>query len=229
MAGVDADNVPRMTIDEARKRHLRGILASGDAGAADGAMCELLDVTEPEKFDAADLLPVLDAIERLGIEGRSLMSESFLLFAERFSAASVPVLVRRMKQFPAAWTSQLCATVIHELWAYEPDARRYLERDAAVEALAGTVAAASHIQSSDVGPAVRTLHEWATLEPLPEAGPALAGLLMKAADEPSPNADLLREARETLEANGQSQLLAPARDRAQSLPAGHPLRVVLGL
>lgn len=39
----------------------------------------------------------------------------------------------------------------------------------------------------------------------------------------------LRQARQTLEANGQSDLRAPARARAKSLPADHPLRVALGL
>ena len=157
------------------------------------------------------------------------MAESFLHYAEAFPAVSVPVLIQRVKRLPAAWTSQLCAAVISEILAYEPDGRRYIERDAAVDALAGTIAAASRVQSPVVGSAVRALHAWAEREPLLKAGPALAGLLVKAAEEPSPNDDLIRRARETLEANGQSDLLAPARERAKSLPADHPLRVALGL
>lgn len=216
-------------MDDSEKRRLRQALASGDVDAADDAMSSLLDLSDAQELDPNDLLASLDAMERLGRAGQGRMFESFLHFAERFPAVSVPVLVRHMKRSPAAWSSQLCATVIYELLAYEPDGRRHIERDAAVEALAGTVAAASHGKSSDVDAAVSALHQWAKHEPLPEAGSALADLLVKAADEPSPDKDLIREAREVLEANGQSDLLAPARERAKSLPADHPLRIALGL
>jgi hypothetical protein len=215
-------------MDDSEKRRLRQALASGDVGAADDAMLKLIGVSDAQELDPDDLLASLDAMERLGTRGQGRMFESFLHFAERFPAVSVPVLVQRMKQFPVAWTSELCATVIYELLAYKPDGRRYIEQDATVEALVGMVAAAPHGQSSVADAAVSALHEWAKREPLPEAGLALAGLLVKAADEPSPDKDLIREARETLEASGQSDLLAPARDRARSLPADHPLRIALG-
>lgn len=216
-------------IDESEKRRLRQALDVGDVDAADQAMTLLLDVSDARELDPNDLLASLNAMDRLGIPGQGRMFELFLLFAERFPAVSVPVLVQRMKQFPAAWTSQLCAAVIAELLASDPDWRHSIEKATTVEALAGTVAAAPKVQASAVGSSIDAIHDWATHEPLPEAGPALAGLLVKAADEPSPDEDILRQARETLEANGQSDLLAPARERAKSLPADHPLRVALGL
>ena len=216
-------------MDDSEKQRLREALASGDAAVADDAMSCLLGVSDAEQLDANDLLASLDAMDRLGAAGQSLMFEPFLQYAGQFPAVSVPVLVQRMKRFPAAWTSQLCATVIAELIAYDPDWRRYVDKGATVAALAGTVASAPTVQASSVGAALDAIHDWATHEPLPDAGPALAGLLVKAADEPSPNEDLIRKARETLETNGQGDLLAPARARAKSLPADHPLRVALGL
>jgi hypothetical protein len=61
-------------------------------------------------------------------------------------------------------------------------------------------------------------------EPLPETGPAIVKLLIRAADKESPKEDVLRLASEILEQNGQADLLSQVGERAQSLPSNHPLR-----
>jgi hypothetical protein len=202
----------------------REALRNGDVDEADRAMSELLDVASMEMLDPSDLIASLEAMERLGEPGQARMFEPFIMFAARFPEASVPVLTECLRRSPLSWSGRLSAAVIHEVLQNVPGGRAHMDREAVVEALAGAVDAAASAGTEFAREVVKTLHDWAAWEPLPEAGPAIERLLMRTADEEAPKEYVARLARETLEANGQSSLLSRVRERATSLPPDHPLQ-----
>jgi hypothetical protein len=214
-----------MTKDD--KERLREILLHGNLVEADGAMSQLLDVVSAEMLDPRDLVASLDAMERLGEPGQARMFEPFVLFASRFPEVSIPMLTESLRRSPLSWTGRLSAAVIHEVLQHVPGGRAHVDRDAVVSALSAAVDAAAGKCTDFAREVITTLHDWAAREPLPEAGPAIVRLLMRAADEKSPKEDMLRLARETLEVNGQSALLSQVRERAKSLPSNHPLQSVI--
>jgi hypothetical protein len=206
------------------KQQLRKSLENGDIEAADQAMSQLLDVPAPEMLDPSDLIASLDAMERLGEPGQARMFEAFLMFASRWPQVTVPLLVDRINRSPLDWSGRLAAAVIHEVLQNVPDGRKYIDRGAVVAALAHAVDAAASNGVDQAREAITALHDWSLQEQLPEAGQTIVRLLMRAAEEESPKEYILRLARETLEANGQSSLLVPVKERAKQLPSDHPLR-----
>jgi hypothetical protein len=211
-------------MNEDEKEQLRNLLLHGNLDEADAAMSRLLDIAKAEELDPRDLVASLEAMERLGEPGQARMFEPFVLFASRFPEVSVPVLTERLRRSPLSWTGRLSAAVIHEVLQNVPGGRAHVDREAVVSALSDAVDAAARGCVDSAQEAITTLHDWATREPLPEIGPAIVRLLMRAADKESPKEDVLRLAREILELNGQAALLSQVRERAQLLPSDHPLR-----
>jgi hypothetical protein len=216
-----------MGVNPGERERLREELRTGNVDEADVAMSLLLDVESPESLSEQDFAASLDAMERLGEPGQARMFETFTLLASRFPEVSVPVVVEALARSPLGWSGKLSAAVIREVLEYAPGGRAYLDRGQVVPVLAGAVDAAAQTGTDSGVEAIRTLHDWSAHEPLPEAGPAIANWLLRAADEDEPNEYFLRLARETLEANNQLSLLAQVREQAKSLPPDHPLRRVL--
>jgi len=216
-----------VNMDKHDEEKLREALRSGDVDEADAAMSRLLDIASPEMLDPNDLVASLQAMERLGEPGQAQMFEPFILLASRFPQVSVPVLLDCLNRSPLSSSGRLSVAVIHEVLENVPGGRAQLDRRTTVAALLGAVEAAAHTRTDLAPEAVTALHDWAAREPLPEAGPALAKWLLRAADEQSPNEYLLRLARETLEANSQVSLLSKVRERAQSLSPDHALRLAI--
>lgn len=210
-------------MDSTERERLRTDLRGDDVGAADAAMLALLDALDPADLDPGDVTDALDAMDRLGGAAQASMFESFMLLAARFPGVTLPVLVRRLVSEPRAWSAGLAAGVIHEL----RDAGAAVPREQVVPALAAVVQAAAGDPWTAPAEAVDVLRDWTQSEPLPEAGPAIAHWLLRAADQTAPDEQVLRSGRETLEASGQESLLAKVRERAASLTADHPLRLAL--
>jgi hypothetical protein len=211
-------------MSENQKERLRNLLLHGNLDEADAAMSRLLDAASAEELDPRDLVLSLDAMERLEQPGQARMFEPFILFASRFPEISIPVLTECLHRSPLSWTGRLSAAVIHEVLQNVPAGRAYVDRDAVVSALSDAVNAAASGSIDFAREAITTLHGWAAREPLPETGPAIVKLLIRAADKESPKEDVLRLASEILEQNGQADLLSQVGERAQSLPSNHPLR-----
>jgi hypothetical protein len=211
-------------MNENEKARLRNLLLHGNLDETDATMSRLLDAASAEELDPRDLVASLDAMERLGESGQARMFEPFVLFASRFPEVSVPVLTGCLRRSPLSWTGRLSAAVIHEVLQHVPGGRAHVDRDEVVAALSHAVDAAASGCVNSARQAITTLRDWAAREPLPETGPAIVRLLIRAADKVSPNEDVLRLARETLELNGQAALLSQVRERAQSLFSDHPLR-----
>ena len=214
-------------MNEGDKERLRKALCNGNLVEADSAMSQLLDVANAEMLNPRDLVASLDAMERLGEPGQARMFEPFILFASRFPEVSIPVLTECLRRSPLSWTGRLSAAIIHEVLQYVPESHGRMDGGAVVSALSGAVDAAAFVCTDFAREAITTLHDWAERKPLPEAGPAIVRLLMRAIDEKSPKEYVLRLARETLEMNGQSALLSQVHDCANSLPPNHPLQRVI--
>jgi len=210
-------------MDSTERERLRTALRGDDVEAADAAMLGLLDALDPAELDPGDVADALDAMDRLGGAAQASMFESFMLLAERFPEVTLPVLVQRLVSQPRAWSAGLAAGVIREL----REEGKPVPREQVVPALAGVVEAAAGDPWTAPAEAVGALQEWAASEPLPEAGPAVAHWLLRAADESAPDEHALRSGRETLEASGQESLLADVRERAAALAGDHPLRRAL--
>jgi hypothetical protein len=178
-------------------------------------------------LDPRDIIASLEAMERLGEPGQARMFEPFIMFVSRFPKVSVPVLTECLRRSKLAWPGRLSAAAIHEVLENVPSGRAQIDRGAVVEALSSALDAAASAGVDSAREVITTLHDWAVREPLPEAGPAIARLLMRAAKERSPKEYVLRLACETLEANSQKSLLSQVQERARSLPPNHALTRVI--
>lgn len=208
------------------RQRLRDDLLRGDVEKATRAMCLLLESENPEEIDPVDVIAAMDAMERLGTRGLSRMSESFLLYVTQHAPVTLPVVVETLERRPLSWPGRLSAAVVSEVLNYVPGGQSLLDRGRIVSALIRGVESAGGSESARE--LVGTLREFARREPVPEAGSALVGLLLRAADEDDPNRLVLDEAIEILRSSGQFPLLAPIHTRAAGLPPHHPLRQALG-
>lgn len=210
-----------------RRDELREALRSGDVNAADAAMNELL-APGSAATQTEDIALVLDAIDRLGTPALSRMGETFLLLAQDQLPVALPAIVDRIERAPLSAAGNLAATVICELLEWRADGIAQLDRERALRALIAAAEQVSQTPCDRAWSAVHALALWAAREPIPEAGPALAGVVSQAASVDSPNRPLVRDAFDALRRSGQDPLLAPVRTRIAQLPATHPVRELLG-
>jgi hypothetical protein len=160
------------------------------------------------------------------------MFETFLLLVSRWPEVTVPALVRYIERSPLSWTARLAIAAIDEVLESVPNGRARIDRDAVVRSLVRVIDAAAEADWKEadlngLSGAVRSLHDWSEREPIPESAPAVTRLILRAADEPQANEEMLRLAVESLLINGQADQLALVQARARTLPADHPLRRAL--
>ncbi|HTL37191.1 MAG TPA: hypothetical protein VL326_28845 [Kofleriaceae bacterium] len=175
-----------------------------------------------------DFAIVLDAIDRLGTPALSRMGETFLLLAQDQLDIALPAVVDRIGRTPMSGAGNLAADVICELLEYVPGGIARMDRASTLKGLVSAVEQISQTACERGCSAVRALALWAAREPIPEAVPALAGLLSEAVSRDRPNPQLVRDAVAALRSSRQDQLLERIRERAAQLSAAHPVRQALG-